>query len=245
MRILALETIDLTGSLAALDDGRLVFSTDLDPQLRSAQSLAPAVELLLQTVGWKSADVQLVAVAVGPGSFTGLRVGVTTAKLFAYAVGTAVLGVNTLEVIAAQVPPENTDLWALIDAQRNQVFAQRFIRPSNGASPSAWQAHDQTLLLDNTAWLAQLSPGQAVSGPGLSKLASQLPNDVVIIDRQLWMPKAATVGLLAWRQFQSGRRDNVFSLAPQYFRPSAAEEKNAAEKNSAPLPAPANNGPKK
>jgi tRNA A37 threonylcarbamoyladenosine modification protein TsaB len=138
-----------------------------------------------------------------------------------------------LEVIAAQAPAsaEVTELWAVLDAQRQQVFAGRFRRDSAGL----WQwhdqrsPHDQTLLLDHAAWLAQLSAasknGLAVSGPALDKLASQLPSGVVLVDRALWPPKATTVGRLAWRQYQSGRRDDVFTLVPQYFRPSAAEEK--------------------
>jgi tRNA threonylcarbamoyl adenosine modification protein YeaZ len=101
MRILALETTDKTGSVAAMADGNLLAELTLEPTQRSAQSLAPALQQLLQQVGWQPADVQLVAVSIGPGSFTGLRVGVTAAKVFAYAVGAEVLGISTLEAIAA------------------------------------------------------------------------------------------------------------------------------------------------
>jgi tRNA threonylcarbamoyladenosine biosynthesis protein TsaB len=101
MRILALETSDQTGSVAALDGDNLLEELILEQSQRSAQSLAPAMQNLLRRVGWQPSDVQLVAVSVGPGSFTGLRVGVTAAKVFAYAVGAEVLGINTLEVIVA------------------------------------------------------------------------------------------------------------------------------------------------
>ena len=100
MRILALETTDKTGSVAALDDCNILAQLMLDQNQRSAQSLAPAMKTLLEQVQWQPKDVQLVGVSVGPGSFTGLRVGVTTAKVFAYAVGADVLGINTLEAIA-------------------------------------------------------------------------------------------------------------------------------------------------
>ena len=73
---------------------------------------------LLKQVGWRPDDVQLVAVSVGPGSFTGLRVGVTAAKVFAYAVGAEVLGVDTLEAIAAASPDDVAEVSAVIDAQR-------------------------------------------------------------------------------------------------------------------------------
>jgi tRNA threonylcarbamoyladenosine biosynthesis protein TsaB len=225
MRILAIETTDVAGSIATLEMGRILAAHDLDPRLRSAQTLAPAIVSLLEKVTWRPGDVQLVAVATGPGSFTGLRVGVATAKLFAYAVGAEVLGVNTLEVIAAQntAEAEGAELWAVLDAQRNQVFAGRFKRDNAG-----WQWQGETTLLENSAWIAGLLPGQIISGPVLEKLADKLPGGITVVDRALWAPKGATVGQLAWKHYQAGRRDGVFGLLPQYFRPSAAEEKRAA-----------------
>src|SRR4030042_1258471 len=106
MRILALETTDKAGSVAAMADGNLLAELTLGQTQRSAQSRAPAMLALLKQVGWRPADVQLVAVSVGPGSFTGLRVGVTTAKVFAYAIGAEVLAIDTLETIASGAPKE-------------------------------------------------------------------------------------------------------------------------------------------
>ncbi|HEY2827315.1 MAG TPA: tRNA (adenosine(37)-N6)-threonylcarbamoyltransferase complex dimerization subunit type 1 TsaB, partial [Pirellulales bacterium] len=174
MRILAIETTDIAGSVALFEADQLIAGSDLDPQLRSAQSLAPGIAALLQNAGWQPKQVQLVAVAVGPGSFTGLRVGISTAKLFAYAIGAEVMGVNTLEVIAAQAPAEISALWAVLDAQRAQVFAGRFQREA----VSSWRWDRHVALIDNTAWLASLSPGEAVSGPVLEKLKEQIPSGV-------------------------------------------------------------------
>src|SRR4051812_4115512 len=100
-RILALETSELSGSVAAAMDGDVVGELNLDPRLRSAQSLAPAIRTLLDQVGWRPQELALVAVTVGPGSFTGLRVGVATAKVMAYAAGADVLGISTHAAIAA------------------------------------------------------------------------------------------------------------------------------------------------
>jgi len=221
MRILALETTDLAGSVAALADGQLLGKRDLDPAMRSAQSLAGAIADLLRHLEWQASAVELIAVATGPGSFTGLRVGVTTAKMFAYAVGAEALGINTLEAIAQQAPADVRELWAVLDAQRDQVFAAHFSRSDRGI----WQWVMQTSLFDDTAWLAQLSPPVAVSGPALVKLFDRLPSGVVALDRDVWSPKAAGLGELAWRHYQCGRRDDLRSLVPHYFRPSAAEEK--------------------
>ena len=122
MRILAIETVETTGSVALLEDECLVAERPLDPQGRSAQTLAPGIEQLLAEARWRAGDVELVAVATGPGSFTGLRIGVTTAKVFAYAAGCQVIGVSTMSAIASRVPQHVTYFSVILDAHRNELF---------------------------------------------------------------------------------------------------------------------------
>jgi tRNA threonylcarbamoyladenosine biosynthesis protein TsaB len=221
MQILALETSGQSGSVALMDGDSLVAERWLPTDERNAKTLAPAIREVLSSVGWTPSDVRLVAVAVGPGSFTGLRVGVTTAKTLAYAVGAEVIGVNTLEVIAAQVPRDANRLAVVLDAQRQQVFAAEFVR--GPTSDFNW-AHD-TAIVDNDEWLAKLDPEVAVSGLGLEKLVARLPDNLTVIACEHWQPRAAIVGQLAWRKYQAGQRDDLWRLVPQYFRRSAAEEK--------------------
>src|SRR4029077_17224460 len=108
MRILAIETSGRTASVAALEaaDGDVVLlqeaATTRDE--RTAQALFPVLKVMLQEVGWAPDAIELWTVGVGPGSFTGLRIGVTLAKTFAYAAGAEVIGVNTLAVLAEQAP---------------------------------------------------------------------------------------------------------------------------------------------
>ena len=232
MYILAIETTGRSGSLAVLDDARVMTTLDLDPSLRSAQSLAPGISSILSQAGIQPTDVQLVAVAGGPGSFTGLRVGVTTAKLFAYAVGSAVLGVNSLEAIAWQTPADVQEMWAVMDAERQQLFAGHFSRDQQGQ----WRSKSETQLLDRAEWLDQLQAEQSVSGPALGPMLESVRSRAAVLDSSVWSPKAAAVGQIAWKNYQLGKRDDAFSLVPQYFRRSAAEErllaKNAESRNS-------------
>ncbi len=221
MRILALETSGSAGEVAALVDDTLLAEVRLAAGQRTAQSLAPAIRDLLSQVGWKLADVQLVAVSVGPGSFTGLRIGVTTAKTFAYAVGAEVLGVDTLEVIASQAPADLPRVAAAIDAQRGQVYAAEFARDESGDL----RRIRETAIVDAAAWLDSLSGRVALSGPALATLGAQLPRGVRIVPAELWQPTARSVGRLALARYAAGRRDDVFQLVPLYLRRSAAEEK--------------------
>ena len=86
------------------EDGRVIGQRVLPEKSRTAQALVPAIRSQFDAAGWKPTDVQLIAVTQGPGSFTGLRVGITTAKTFAYAVSAQVIGVNTLLALAEQAP---------------------------------------------------------------------------------------------------------------------------------------------
>ena len=178
--------------------------------------MAPAIVDLLAAVAWRPADVQLVAVAIGPGSFTGLRVGITTAKMFAYAVKADAVAVNTMEAIAHQAPKIAGPLWAVLDALRDQVVAARFRNSPGGC----WEPDGGEELLDNSTFIARLSAGEGVSGPGLNKLELQIPAGVTIVDRELWSPSATSIGQLGWRYHQAGRRDDLFSLRPRYSRPA-------------------------
>ena len=220
MNVLALETTERVGSVAATVDDNLLCELTLDRQQRSAQSLAPAVKALLARVGWRPADVGLVATPVGPGSFTGLRVGVATAKAFAYGVEADILGVDTLQVVAARAPGHVERLSAAVDAQRGQVVARTFER-----GPDGWfQPVGPASLLDVDAWLRSVDSGVSITGPILRKMADRVPDRLTVLDRQYWAPSAAAVARLAVRDYASGRRDDVWSLVPRYSRRSAAEE---------------------
>jgi tRNA threonylcarbamoyladenosine biosynthesis protein TsaB len=224
-RILAIETSGRHGSVAALVGEALaakpIGQIVLTPDQRTAQALAPALKQLLAAAGWSPKDVELVAVAVGPGSFTGLRIGVTTAKAFAYAVGAEVIGVNTLCALAAQAPPSKSPLWTITDAQRQELFAAKF---SVGENLDIRALRDAAIIPQDR-WLAELQPGDRVIGTALNRLASRLPANIESLPEEYWQPMAIAVGQVAWQAYQAGQRDDVWKLAPNYYRLSAAEEK--------------------
>jgi tRNA threonylcarbamoyladenosine biosynthesis protein TsaB len=225
MKIIAIETSGRHGSIAALHGGtgedQLLRQTVLGGDQRTAQALAPALRELLAEVGWAPQSTDLVAVAVGPGSFTGLRIGVTTAKTLAYAAGAELIGVNTLLALAAQAPVSPGPLRAVLDAQRRELFAAQF--DADSLTTSATDC--ETTIIAQEAWLAGLQAGERVAGPPLRRLASQLPPGVKVVPEEFWQPMAEAVGHVAWRAYQAGQRDDLWKLAPNYYRPSYAEEK--------------------
>lgn len=222
--VLAIETSALGGSVSLAEDETFVAERGLGAGQRSAQSLIPAIDELLRGAGRQVKDVGLIGVVIGPGSFTGLRVGVTAAKTLAYAIGAQTVGLDTLDVLAAQAEPgsRGARLLPILDAQRQELFAATFAWREGG-----WARTGPTAIVPTPAWLESLVAGDLVTGPALSRLAAKLPAGVKVGAEMLREPRAVTVARLAFARFQRGHVDDFWKLAPAYYRPSAAEEKAA------------------
>src|SRR5262249_23563378 len=130
-RILILETSGRMGEVALASGPKIVRHRLLDETRLHARDLAPAVSAMMQEEDWKPADIQGLIVNRGPGSYTGLRVGLMSAKIFAYATGCALLAVDGFQAIARQSSGDVIDVIA--DAQRDLVYHQRFTRSATGA----------------------------------------------------------------------------------------------------------------
>ncbi len=220
MRILALETSGAGGTVAVAEDARLIAEESLPGKRRSTQTLVPAIRALLARAGWKPADVELVAVSIGPGSFTGLRLGVATAKLFAYATGAAVLAVDTMRVIAAQAEPKSGELHTLLDAGRGELLVGHFRFATDGVPNSV----APTRLVATDDWLSETNHSSTLTGNGLLGLMDRLPSGAITAPTEQWEPRAATVAQLALHDHSQGRTDDIWTLVPVYYRRSAAEE---------------------
>ncbi len=222
IRILAIETTVDEGSVAASDGDQLIVEYPLDHDTRSARSLAPTMKQLLDSIAWEPSSIDLVAIDVGPGSFTGTRVGVTTAKVFAYAVGAECLAIDSLEIVAAQAPSDAALVSVAINAQRRQVFTADFAR-KDGKQPQV-AGEGKIEILGNDLWLERLKPGTTVTGLALDKLSERLPSHVILAPQPSWTPRAATIAQLAAKHYAAGQRDDLWKLKPMYLRKSAAEE---------------------
>jgi tRNA threonylcarbamoyladenosine biosynthesis protein TsaB len=242
MRILALETSGRHGSIALLKSrggaASVLVEQALPPGERSARTLLPALHDALAAQGWLPGELELVVVTTGPGSFTGLRIGVVAAKTLAYALGAKLVGVHTLAAMAENVAACGTSgsrpsprLWTLLDAQRQELFAAQF----DMSQPVVTQSQPKTEIIAIDAWLERLGKGDAVAGPPLAKLAPRLPAGVVPVPSEMWPPSAGAAGRLGFELHQRGAADDPLGLVPQYYRRSAAEEKAVRD---CPRPAP-------
>src|SRR5262245_28126269 len=168
-RLLLLETSGKTGRVALAEGANLGDVRTLDEARRHARDLAPAIAELCAAHGWKVHKLDAVIVSLGPGSYTGLRVGIVSAKMLAYASGCVVLGLPTFAAIARQVPPDAFDIDVLADAQQENLYVQRWSRVA-----SAWTSQPLRICPAED-WLAGLKPGAWVSGPGLALHEPRVP----------------------------------------------------------------------
>jgi len=221
-RFLSLETSGRVGQVALAEGDQVRGVRRLDEARRHARDLAPAVKDLLDRQGWRPRDLQAVIVSRGPGSYTGLRVGLMSAKTLAYATGCAVLAIDTFAAIARQAPDETLRLDVLADAQQDKVYVQRFGRP---APREGMQALSDLSIQPFSQWLAGRDKDAWVSGPGLRGHETRLPPDVPVVPADRWDPQPESLLGIGLDRYRRGERDDLWSLEPLYLRPSAAEEK--------------------
>ena len=227
MKTLAIDTSLATGAVAAIDGDRIA-QRSLPTAGEHARLLDVAIESVAGELGWRVAAAELVAVIRGPGSFTGLRVGVTTAKALCWATGSRLLGGSACEVIAgataAAVSRPDASVTVVFDAGRGEVFATVVVPTTD--SPTGWR-EEPGRLSAATDWLAGMPSGSIVSGPGLALLTGALADrpDLVVAPPTAWTPAIADVGRIALRRAAAGEADDPASLVPDYIRQSYADEK--------------------
>ena len=225
---LAIETTGRHGSVALMRGLEPIRFTNLSSSCRTAATLAPEVD---QTLRWcREADAmpEFLSVADGPGSFTGLRIGVTTAKSLSYGLVLPLIAVDSLASIAAAAMHESPAVESIsisLDAYRNQVYAGFFERkgllPDFDAIPQDWSTHPHGVqILQNEAWAIQrleLSAEMAVAGDAktLGNRAEQA------LERRCDAIGTALLGILGAR---AGQWVDPLQLVPRYLKPSAAEE---------------------
>jgi tRNA threonylcarbamoyladenosine biosynthesis protein TsaB len=219
-RLLVLETSGKLGQ-AAVGEGTAVKGSRRLERQRHARDLVPAIAELLADQGWKPADLDAVIVSKGPGSYTGLRVGIMAAKTFAFATGCKLLAVETFLAIACQAPSELSDLAVIADAQQGKVYVQQF-------SPSAtsWEASSRLAIRSLGDWLSEPREERWLTGPGVSSYEARLPTGIRLVNEELRNPQADTLLRLGYERYAAGEKDDVWLVEPLYLRPSSAEEKH-------------------
>lgn len=212
MRILAIDTTTRWASAAFLDDGEVRGEVRLREDGGHSRTILPAVESLLGWLGLRPGDVDAFAAAVGPGSFTGVRVGVSTVQGLALAASRPCVAVTTLEALAAKMRGAAAVLVPMVDAYRDdQVFAARYEGDlEETAAPRA---------VDPGALLQDVPEGAAFFGDGADRHREQIRArrpDAVFPVHSLFL--ASAVGFMAARRLAAGGAVPAAALRPLYLR---------------------------
>ncbi|MBY6038589.1 tRNA (adenosine(37)-N6)-threonylcarbamoyltransferase complex dimerization subunit type 1 TsaB [Fictibacillus nanhaiensis] len=152
MKVLAIDTSNLVMGIAVLDEGKVLGEYITNLKKNHSIRVMPAIEQLLKETGVKPAELNRIVVARGPGSYTGVRIGVTIAKTLAWTLKIDLVGVSSLEVLAQCGKYFNGFTVPLFDARRTQLFTGLYGQHENGVFQNLWE--DQIILLDS--WLTKL-----------------------------------------------------------------------------------------
>ena len=217
MRVLAVETSTLSGGAALLDGERVVGEYTLDVRVTHSERLMAAIDQLLSDAGWTARELEGIAVTVGPGSFTGLRVGLSTVKGLALALAIPVAAVPTLDAMAAMLPYAALPVCPVLDARKREVYASLY----------RWDGFEMRRQWDYLAvapdeLARRLREPVIVVGDGAEAIDSAFARRVEPPRRG---PAPAVVAALGRARLARGETVTVADLVPIYLRPSEAELK--------------------
>jgi tRNA threonylcarbamoyladenosine biosynthesis protein TsaB len=227
MKILALDSSSGVASVAVTEDNKLLGETSLQIGSKHSESLLPMARSLLQVIGISLADIDRFAVTVGPGSFTGVRIGVSLLKGLAFGSGRLCSGVSSLEALAYNLRDVNGTICAVMDARRNQLY-NAFFDIQNGvvsrltadSLDPAEKIEDQRNEMGQKVWLV---------GDGYEAMSQKIGNKAFVTPVPLRLASAASVAWAALSDSENWVED--VRLAPVYLRASQAEQERDGKIN--------------
>ena len=229
MLILAFETSAKAASVALMKEGKLLGESYQNTGLTHSQTLMVMARDLLTTCGYTPQQVEAVAVAAGPGSFTGIRIGVAAAKGFAWGSEIHCYGVSTLEAMALSLGAYDGYVLPVMDARRNQVYNALFL--AEGGKLTRMTEDRAIALADLATELKNLQKPVFLVGDGsnlcYNTLLEEIPGLVLPPEHRLHQ-RASGVALAAEAQIRQGIPGNGAELTPNYLRMSQAERERLA-----------------
>ncbi len=222
MKILALDSSAVVGTVALCEDSRLIALYTLNTGNTHSQTLLPMIESVLRSAEWEIDDVELLAVSNGPGSFTGVRIGISTVKGLAFGKNIPCAGVSTLHALAYNLRDREGIICPVMNARRSQVYNALFsckdgvltrLCPDRALSIAELDAELATL--DQPIYL--VGDGYDITAEGF---VQTLP--VSVLPEQRYQ-NAYSVALCGLAAYQAGQATDDVSLSPVYLRPSQAE----------------------
>lgn len=222
MPVLAIETATMVGSIAIVDAARVISELTLNVRATHSERLMAAIDRLLSDAGLAVNDMDGIAVSIGPGSFTGLRIGISAAKGLAYASGKPLIGVPTLDALSLNLPFSRYQICPMQDARKEEVYAALY-RPGTLFPEKI----TDDLAIPPAALADKITKETVFIGDGVNiyrdLLVTQLGGLYKEAPISLQLPRASNIGILALKRLEQGGSDDPFAMIPRYIRKCEAE----------------------
>ena len=224
MRVLAIDTSTMVSTCAILEDEKLLGEYSLNQEITHSENLVPMIKEMLDNLELNISHIDLYGIAIGPGSFTGLRIGIATIKAFAHVFDKPMVGVCTLEGLAFNLPYRGI-IVPMIDARRNRVYTGIY-RWENGNIINIMEP----TIMEVDALLEYLNQNYdniMINGNGSTlhkdNIISTLGEKVELAPIGLNGCRAASICELSLLKWKKGQVDNYYTLVPDYLRESQAQ----------------------
>lgn len=225
MRILAIETSTMTGSIAIMSEDGLIAETTLNIRATHSERLMIAIDKTLDISMCSLNDMDAFSVSIGPGSFTGLRIGLSTIKGLAYVTGKPVVAVPTLDAFASRLSLCSYLVCPMLDARKKEVYTALY-RFNNDST--------MVKIIEDTAippeaLLSRIKEKTVFLGDGAiiyrDLIIEKLSDMALFAPLPMQIPSAATVAEIGIKMLKAGKVSEINSLVPKYIRRSEAELK--------------------
>ena len=225
MKILGIDTSTMAANVAVLEDDKLICEYTINTKKTHSQKLMPMIENMLKLSDIEVRDIDAIAICVGPGSFTGLRIGMATAKAMAHVNNIPLIGVNSLEILGANMDLCNKKICSILDAQRNQVYTCKYIVEGNKI-----KALEEINIIPIDDLLEELSSTNeewVLVGEAVYKYKEKIQaiSNITIPCPSNNITKASSLCVVARDKFEQNiEGHNCYDINPMYIRKSQAEE---------------------
>jgi tRNA threonylcarbamoyladenosine biosynthesis protein TsaB len=225
MRILAVDTSANVATVAVTENGRVLGEYYINHGKTHSQKLMPMIKEIMDRLELNCSDIDLFSASIGPGSFTGLRIGVTTIKALAFSVQKPVIGISTLDALAYNIQTKDSLICPIMDARNNQVFTAIYKSEKNSQSRITDYMGIDIGELINT--VRDMNCTTVFLGDGVEFHRELLMNELSSIcefpNNNLLLQRAVSVAQLAGIKYAEGIREDCFELSPFYLRKPQAE----------------------
>jgi tRNA threonylcarbamoyladenosine biosynthesis protein TsaB len=225
LKILGIDTSTRFCNLGLIEDEDVLIEYTInDLKKKHSSILVPAIKDLLKTMDLKMEEINGIAISIGPGSFTGLRIGLCVAKGLCYARSLPLLGITTLDAMAFSLKEIPYLICPVLESKKDEIYDVVFRGGDSLHRVMDYKCEDiQSLLVR----LSHLKEKVIFLGDGIKEyrdiIKEKIGKDALFIDSQLNLPVATNIAFLGLNKFKKGEEDNISTLTPFYLRKSQAE----------------------